>query len=106
MTAGSASVGSPVTRPGLVVGTAMVMLFVAKVLGFTVAPDLIAVAIVAELAAANTSAGAPSATCVASDELAAKVTMTRTPGCERSKSAAILVKDSVKDAAASTVTVD
>src|SRR5262245_65708364 len=58
---------------------------------------------VAGLAAAKTSAGAPSLIWVASAELPAKLNVTLTPGLAASKSLPIWVNDSVSDAAANTV---
>src|SRR5262245_44733487 len=57
---------------------------------------------VAGLAAAKTSAGAPSLIWVASAELPAKLKVTLEPGLAASKSLPICVNDSVSDAAANT----
>jgi len=56
-------------------------------------------------AEANTSAGAPLLICCASVELAPKLSFTVTPGWAASNIFPIVVNDSVKDAAARTVTV-
>ena len=54
-------------------------------------------------AAANTSTGAPAASCSASVELPAKLNRTAMPGLSCSKAAPSVVKDSVNEAAAETV---
>src|SRR5436309_14201757 len=57
------------------------------------------------LADANTSAGAPCTICCASPELGPKLNTTFTPGCAASNCFPSVLKASVSDAAANTLTV-
>jgi hypothetical protein len=79
--------------------------FLAKVAGGPApSPASATVFIVAGLAAAKTSAGAPEVICVASPELPPNENLTETDGLYCSNSVPIRVNDSVSEAAASTVT--
>src|SRR5690348_17434486 len=99
----SANDAMPLGLPGAV---AICRTFVAKIVGLTAArPASVTVFMVASLAAAKTSAGAPLTICWARSDDPAKLSFTSTPGWSASKCFSRLPKASVSDAAASTVTV-
>ena len=90
---------------GLPFGTAMTSWFFTNVTGSPAAsPASVTVFMVAGLAAANTSAGAPEMICCARPELPPNEKVTVVPGLAASKSLPIWVNVSVSEAAASTVT--
>ena len=91
------------TLPGFAGGTAIVMTFVAKVIGSAAAPAATTASMFFALADAKTSAGAPEVIWVARAELAAKLKVTVTPGLAASNCWPIVVNEPVRDAAASTV---
>ena len=99
----SAKVVMPLGLPGTV---AICRTFVAKIWGASAArPASVTVFIVASLAAAKTSAGAPLTICWARSDDPAKFALTSTPGWSASNCCSRLVNVSVSEAAASTVSV-
>ena len=71
---------------GLPFGTAILSVLETKFVGVSAAPAAVAVFMVAGLAAANTSAGAPCTVWVASVALDPKLKVTVLPACFASKS--------------------
>src|SRR5690606_33433812 len=103
VTPGSARSARPVMPSGLPAGTAMTSWLRVNVTGAPALPPAsVTVCIVAGLAAANTSAGAPSLICWANVELPAKLNVTDTSGCASSNCSPSWVNESVSDAAANT----
>ncbi len=90
---------------GLFGGATISIEFFANVVGLAACPAVTTVAMFVALAEANTSAGAPWVSWVASVELAPKLNFTLTPGCAASNCLPSSVNDSVSDEAANTVTV-
>src|SRR4029453_13941528 len=96
---------NPVIRPGFPLGTAIWRTLETKFVGSSAAPTSVTVLIVAGLAAAKTSIGAPSSIWVASVALEPKLKITVVPGFVASNCLPMSVKASVNDAAAATVIV-
>src|SRR5829696_4000202 len=102
---GLAKSASPVTLPGLSGGTAIWSLLRTKTSGSAASPASVTVFMVAGLAAAKTSAGAPATICWARAELAPKLKVTVVPGFSVRKSSPIWLNAPVREAAAKTFTV-
>ena len=98
----SAKSARPVILPGLPFGTAICSVFETKSTGAPAPPASVTVFMVAGLAAAKTSAGAPALIWVARVALDPKLKVTVLPEAVR-KSAPIWVNASVSEAAANTV---
>src|SRR5882757_7179398 len=94
---------SLVTRPGLLGGTAISIVFTANVADPVALPLSVTSFMFLVDADAKTSAGAPWLIWVARVELAPKLKVTLAPGCAASNCLPSVVNDSVSDAAANTV---
>src|SRR5580704_4416720 len=94
-----------VTFAGLLGGTAISAVFLAKSFGLDASPALTTVSMFAGAAEANTSAGAPPVIWVASVELPPKLNFTVSPGWAASNCFPIWVKVPISEAAANTVIV-
>src|SRR5580704_323958 len=94
-----------VTFAGLLGGTAISAVFLAKSCGLAASPAVTTVSMFFGAAEANTSAGAPSVIWVAKAELAPKLNFTVSPGWAASNWLPSWVKVPISDAAAKTVIV-
>src|SRR5829696_7664171 len=105
LTPGPARSVTPATRAGLPLRTAICMVLRANVRASAASPPASTDRMVAGLAEANTSAGAPWTMLCASAELAPKLNRTVTPGFAASNRLPSVPNESVSEAAANTVTV-
>src|SRR5829696_6898198 len=105
LTPGPARSVTPATRAGLPLRTAICMVLRANVRASAASPPASTDRMVAGLAEANTSAGAPWTMLCASAELAPKLNRTVTPGFAASNRLPSVPNESASDAAANTVTV-